>query len=312
MGTKQSNTSKLKINSMLKVGEYEKGVFMPNEIFADLKCIEGSSHIAFAYCYYYLSLWLYRYAKYGSINIDVKLIKKTLGLYENNKTINYLIKKSGVLDEIGYTMSTTDYPVAYELSDQLLEFHLLSELSDEDRNMMMTQRGKNYKIKLPIKGLHRIVDSYIDNCYDGVFYDVGNTHQVSWDIFARSMEDSQFGCTGFYIYSYLKWKCDMHTEGYDVSVHKLSSELGISIKTLSRYLNTLRQYNWIRCDVQDYVIGLDEDKRKSNRYYVNEMKQFSHVPIKFTKRNVIKLDEYEKMEQERNRYMGENVPYIFQ
>ena len=296
-----------KINETLQVHPFEDKIFMPNEIFHDLtKVIHKSSHIAFAYTYYFLSLWLYRYAKYSSINLDTKLIKRVLGMYENNKTMNYIIKKEGVLDQLQYTYTSTDFPISWYLEEGYLTFDMFSELDIDNRKIILQQRGKNYKIKVPIKGIHRTEESMNDNYEDGVFYEIDNTHQVDWELFIRCMSDDKFGCITFYIYNFLKYKCDMYQEGYTSSIMKLSHDSGLNAKTLCRYLDTLKKYNWISCDAQDYIIGIDKDERKANTYYVNIIDEFTYSPISYAKGKVINLEDYEKSENERNMYR-ENV-----
>lgn len=75
---------------------YESKLYMPNEIFADLKAnIKNTPHIAFAYSYIYLVTWMYRYTKHivGQEVISNSTIKEILGYSAVTRTINYLIKK---------------------------------------------------------------------------------------------------------------------------------------------------------------------------------------------------------------------------
>src|SRR5699024_11535773 len=99
----------LKIKEYIVKLNYRDGQsrhFMPNEIFKDLQSnIKTSTHIAFAYSYYYLTSWLYRNVKYAEdlpIEINTKTLKKLLGYNQNYKPINYIIKKNGVLEQINY------------------------------------------------------------------------------------------------------------------------------------------------------------------------------------------------------------------
>lgn len=132
------------INKLVQFNEeYESNLFMPNEIFKDLKAnIKGVPHIAFAYSYIYLSTWLYRYAKHVNVGtFDNAKIKEVLGYKPNTRTINFLIKKGGLLDEMEYLQSTRDYPVSWEYSKmnyEDLEFTLSSEVDDD------------YKVYLPV------------------------------------------------------------------------------------------------------------------------------------------------------------------
>ncbi|MED1863263.1 hypothetical protein P4V41_07325 [Fictibacillus nanhaiensis] len=287
------------IINKLSYNEKETKIYIPNEIFNDLEGlhVKGSSHVAFAYSFYYLTSWLYRYCKYGQIEIDTKMIKELLGYHPDNKVINYIIKKNGVLDELGYTMTTTDYPVAWEYEDGL-EFVLLSDLDTDAKKMLQSKKGKNYKIKVPIKGIWRSKESEEEGIEDGTFYEVDNTHCVPFEVFIECMENDQLGCIGFYLYCYMKSKYQIFETGYDVSLTELERCTGLSHKTLCRYLDRLKKYRMITCDVQNFVLGLDKGERKSNTYHVNDWELFSDKPMSYVKAQVLKLDEYQKMQEE--------------
>lgn len=88
-------------------------MFLPNEIFDDLQgYITNGTHLAYVYIYYYLTHFLYRNCKYlnTEVFLDGNAIKQVLGYAESNRTMNYISKKGGLLDEIGYTESTKNIP----------------------------------------------------------------------------------------------------------------------------------------------------------------------------------------------------------
>jgi hypothetical protein len=285
------------IINKLSYDERESKLFIPNEIFEDISPLhsKGSSHVAFAYSFYYLTSWLYRYAKYGQIEIDTKVIKGLLGYHPDNKVINYIIKKNGVLDEMGYTLTTTDYPIAWEY-DGDLGFVLLSDLELEDRKMLHSKKGKNYKIKLPVRGLWRSKESEEDGYENGTFYEVDHTHMIPFEVFIKCMENDELGCIGFYLYSYLKSKCQIY-EGYDVSLIELERNTGLSHKTLCRYMDRLKKYRMITCEVQNFVVGLDKGERKANTYHVNDWELFSDKPMGYVKSQVMSLEDYQKIQE---------------
>lgn len=105
------------LEELLQYHEKESKIFMPNEIFDDLKgAIPDSPHIAFAYSYTYLAAWLYRYSKHISPTegfIDNVKMKQILGYNENYKKLDYLIKKNGLLDQLGYTETVKDFPTSW-------------------------------------------------------------------------------------------------------------------------------------------------------------------------------------------------------
>lgn len=260
-----------KLIKYLQFNEKENSIYVPNELFGDIKKggLKGGSHVAFAYSYYYLMLWLYRYTKYGQMNIDVKMIKEILGYNPNNKDVNYIIKKNGVLDQLGYTLSTTDYPISWNFNKGDIEFVLLSDLENEMRQYVMNDKGRNYKIKVPVKGLYRTVESEEDNHLDGIYYDISETHLVPFTVFMDCMENSKLGCIGFYLYGFLKDKCQKHSE-YNSSIERISGDTGISEKTCERYLNQLYIEGYIKCAEGECKFYEGKYKRKANTYMIRE------------------------------------------
>jgi hypothetical protein len=236
-----------KLYSILKFEENESHLYMPNEIFSDLKVIhnKGSSHIAFCYSYYYLISWLYRYCKYGQLDIDVKMIKDILGYNSTYKKLDYLIKKNGIIDEIGYTSSSTDFPYSWDFNDGDIEFNMFSELDTEVRKVILKRKGKNSKIKLPTKGLWRSDESEEDGHYDGTFYNVSRTHLVKFEVFVKCMGNKDLGCIGFYLYGYLKLKCQWYQGDYKKSIDKIAEETGLSTNTTEKYLSLLEIHKLI-------------------------------------------------------------------
>jgi hypothetical protein len=245
------------IKKQLNFNEHQHKIYIHNEIFVEVKQL--GSHAAFAYTYYYLICWLYRYAKYGELNIDVKMIKEILGYNPTNKKLDYLIKKGGVLDEIGLTETSTDYPLVWTFIDGDLEFTMLSDFDDEIRKMYLKQKGKNYKVKVPVKALSR-------NEENGTFYDIGYTHEVTFDLFANCME-GDLGCSGFYLYGYLKYRCDKFGE-YSCPLDRLGEEIGMSKNTVDKYLTILCQEGLVECKVNDCKMVDGEFVKKSNTYKV--------------------------------------------
>jgi hypothetical protein len=292
------NDVRNKLNTYLEYQEKESQLYIPNEIFNDFRVLhdKGSGHVAFAYSYYYLISWLYRFCKYGHLNIDVKVIKEILGYNATYKKLDYLIKKNGVLDELGYTLSSTDFPYSWYFNNGDIEFHYLSELNVEDRKRILEQRGRNYKVKVPVKGLLRNRESEQEGYYNGIFYDISRTHLVEFEVFVECMSKGELGCIGFYLYGYLKWKCGMYN-GYDVSYKQMEDETGINYRTLERYLDEMRKNNMITVSSSDFIIGARNEDRKSNTYYVNDAGLFGMKPISMKKGKVITLETHLKQSE---------------
>ena len=132
--------------------EKQNDVRVPNEIFDDLVSCEllkveknhgRANHMAFAFSYFYLITYLYRECKFDYIRpLSTKDLKRMLGYGETNKRLDYIIKKGGVLDQMGYTETTFDYPVRWYIEDKYcVQFETYSNYSEEER--------KEYKDFLP-------------------------------------------------------------------------------------------------------------------------------------------------------------------
>ncbi|MEH7393324.1 hypothetical protein [Bacillus sp. JJ1474] len=290
------------IEKLLQYHERESKVFIPNEILEELKChIPNSPHIAFAYSYYYLICWLYRYAKYGVINdIDNKKIKEILGYTAITKGLDYLIKKNGVLDDLGYTITTKDFPLSWTYEDDFLEFDLLSDMDEDIQRNVKQQYSRKYTIKFPPKAFHRTKESKEDSYLDGTFYEVDNTHLIPFEVFLFCMSKKELECTGFYLYSYIKRMNDYHSGGWDVSIENMALDTGIAENTLIRYLDQLRKYKMIEgIHNQEYFcLALDPSERKANTYITNDFDLFTYKPQFYEKIKVMSSHDYYKLREE--------------
>lgn len=260
------------IKRYLQYDELEYKVFMPNEIFVDLKFLheKGSSHVAFTYSYYYLKCWLYRYAKYGLMNINTKAIKEILGYSPIYKEIDYIIKKNGILDKLNYTLSDNDYPISWTLDNlNNLEFTMFSELDKDMIKEVRDRIGKNFKYKIPVKGLWRTEESKNESIEDGTFFDISNTHMVSFEIFTYCMENKDLGCIGFYLYSYLKYRIQWFEE-FTSSIERISNDTGIKQTSTETYIHRLLLHRLIDHKVNECTKVDGEYKRIANTYKFNK------------------------------------------
>jgi hypothetical protein len=292
------------LEKLLCFEPYQSNLFMPNEIFNDLQInINNASHITFSYSYIYFTTWLYRYAKYGMINelIDQKFIKKILGYNPTYKKIDYLIKQNGILEQINYIQTTKDFPIAYKYDEfDGLQFYYVSEQKEFADYLNIP---KNFKIKFPVKAFYRypndkeLKEEYENGYEDGTFFYIDKTHLVPFEAFLFCMSNGDLGCTGFYLYSFLRYKNQIYN-GYSISLEDLEEQTSLPHATLCRYLDALKKYNMIHCKVQDYIIGLGKGQQNSNTYYVNEPELFLDTPKDYEKRKVMSVyTYYEQLEE---------------
>ncbi|WP_335871942.1 hypothetical protein [Bacillus sp. 2205SS5-2] len=309
------------IRDFLQFNHNENKVFMPNEIFDDLhrkfntlfpedheKNGAVGSHVAFTYSYVYFIAWLHRYCKYSDTWITTNGIKKCLRYSPTTKTIDFIIKKNGVLDDLGYTLTTTNYPIYWTFEDQDLQFVTVSDLDEVDKQYI-TQKLRNYKVKFPVKQFYRDRESYEEGIIDGAYYEVYNTHMIDFEVFMFCMGEKDLGCTGFYLYSYLKMMNDQFKNGFDVALADLTHQTKIKDRTLDKYLKSLKKYRMINCiHNQDYYVsGLSKEERKANTYQTNEYTFFSNEPVKVKNIESMRLQDYRKWKTEKEEINNRDI-----
>lgn len=292
------------MEQLLQFNDYESKIFMPNEIFGDLqKNIDNASHIAFAYSYIYFITWLYRYAKYGMVNelIDQKFIKKVLGYNENYKKLDYLIKQNGILEQMGYIRTEKDFPIAYSYDEiDGLQFQYIDDFKEFRAYIKMLNVPKNYKIKFPVKAFYRDKESEEDYYEDGTFFYVDKTHLVPFETFIFCMTNEDLGCTGFYLYAFLRCMNQIYG-GYTIPLETLEEKTAIKGRTLDKYLDSLKKYNMIHCKVEDFVVGLGKGEKMPNTYFTNEPTNFTNIAKQYQKRKVMSVYTYYKQLEEKQK-----------
>lgn len=296
------------ICSLVNYNEKESKLFMPNEVFEELKRnIKNTPHVAFSYTYLYLITWLYRYTKYFNVNVLLNndKIKEILSYNPKQQTLNYLIKRNGLLDELEYTKTTKDYPVSWEYdeySGKGITFQLHSKL-DVEYHEYVPPAPKGFFLKQPVFAFKRVLIDEEGEEYeiDGTFYNTDNTHMIPFEVFLYSMSNPKIGCTGFYLYSFLNHKTDLFEYGYDTPLTKLSEDTGIAERTLDKYLGVLKEYKMIdfRHNQDYFVLGLSPEERKANTYTANSYEKFNNQPTEFKRITVLqRYDYYELLHKE--------------
>jgi hypothetical protein len=241
-------------------------IYLPNEIFSDLQeNIDNSRQVAFAYSYVYYITYLYRYCKYiddNGLKVTQDRIKEYLGYAPNNKKVNYIIKKDGILDSIGYTMTTTDYPISYYFDDDIILFNTITDFKDD----IKIGNNRNFKVKIPLRAFHRSTRAVLEDDLTGTFYQVENTHRIYFEAFQRILENPHLGVVAFYIYGYLRHKTDLFSNGYQRSSIKLGSDLKMSDKTVRKYVDSLEMYGFLDVDRQIFDQFANPEDYEANIY----------------------------------------------
>ncbi|UOY94184.1 helix-turn-helix domain-containing protein [Ectobacillus sp. JY-23] len=290
---------KKELKQMVEFEKKESYLLMPNNLFEILSKDEElmrvkAPHVAIAYTYIYFITWLYRYAKYGVMDLDnvtERKIKYILGLSETNKEINYIIKKNGVLDRLGITktVSFLEAPVRwyfYEEDTSCPQWVYFEEMNRSLKDIDKHTNVKKRKIKEPLFATsEREVN---DSIYNGTFYNKEYTHQIPFEVFIECVTNPNLGCTAFYIYGYLASRCALNGGYIEVSVETISKRTGIKPTTRDKVLDALKKFGLIGCSPEDFVIERGEHKTDANTYWVHrDASRFTTTPINYQKRKVI-------------------------
>lgn len=201
-----------------------------------------------------------------------KQLKALLGVSEINKRLDYIIKKDGVLDQVGYTETTLDYPLYWELNPltRVVEFSTVNELKQSDI-LPYAINDRNYKIKKPVKAFHRTDKDRQEGLLTGTFYDIQNTHEIPVLVFQKLIQHPQIGVIGTYLYGFLKMKNDYYGGAYVVEWNKFIKQTRLSNSTLYKYLGVLEREGFIEVRRQKFVFGKSSIDRKANEYRVKSL-----------------------------------------
>lgn len=186
----------------------ERSIAMPNEILQDMKDwyqsgdIKSIRHQEFVYSYYWLLTYLWRYALYPEQKITQSDIKRILGYNPNEKRLNYVMKRGGLLDSKEYTTSTKDFPISWKLrKGESLSFDMLYDINPIDRKFLLKHESPNYFVKSPVKHMGNSTE-------DGIFWNSSNTHIINGEVLTTCMDNENLGCAGFYLYGVLVFISD--------------------------------------------------------------------------------------------------------
>lgn len=265
------------VKEFLSYRPKEGSIHLPNEIFQDLQQskIESPKHIAFAYSYYYLINYLYRYSKYGVKRYTQSDLKAILGYSRVNKDIDYIIKKNGVLDKIGYTTSVQDYPIEdWQDVDKTPVFTMYSEFKKENFDELKAiglHNDRHYFVKYPVKAFYRTKEAKKAKIMDGTFYQCEHTHGIPTSEFLLCMSNEKIGTIGFYLYGYLKYKIDYYKGCFAQGVESIAKEIGLSKNTVLKYKDVLEENKLIFVTHATYI--LNNKQQNIANIYMKPMKK---------------------------------------
>lgn len=272
--------TKEELINWLDLNEYGENYshYMPNEIFEDIvneKQLKSLSMKAFAYAYYYLSTYAYGNAIYTKDLSNYRVIDfcRAIGV-KSHEHYGFITKRGGVLDKMGYTISTTDYPVFVNRYDNNgSEIIFYTTASQEAFNNDYPKLPKNSFIKYPVKAFTRNEEYkkiYGDLC--GTFYISENTHLISIETFVDIVTNNELGYTGFYIFSFISMMYDRYKKnGYIESCENIGKQIGASKNTSMNYLRKLKEYGFISTK---RTINKNTGLHYENAYFIHDKYNF--------------------------------------
>jgi hypothetical protein len=300
------------LEGILSLEDGQKKVFVPNEIFEDLiNAInsddkgKSSKHVAFAFAYHYLAMYLWRFAKYGGdFDFTEDELKKICTVSPHSKgegSITYITKRDGLLAKLGYIEKVSDYPIwqVYIPEEDELRFGMLSDYKD---NIPYWKNVRNRKVNEPLKLTQTRICKIGGevNELNGILYDVDNTTLIPVDVYIYCMARKDLGCEGFYLYCYLKFMNDRFGRGWNCPLDKIPTKVGMKRDIVKDRLKALEEYNMIDNNHVPFVPGLRDYTSKqipANTYKTKEYSEFikiSQPKRQIKKRPVMSPETYEK------------------
>ncbi|RPK08305.1 hypothetical protein [Priestia endophytica] len=317
---------------ILKPHKQELPILIPNEIFHELPREldpnnqgTSSKHIAFAFSYVYLITYLYRYTKYGLIDKELKFteqeIKKLLTVSPTSKGkdgINYIVKKGGVLEQLGYIKKGEEAPVRWEYYYHNDDDDLNNEVYfyfNSFLNMEILSKEQWIKVEtcnLPLKLLEKrteieyeldeegnevkekIVDEHILGEY---FVRAKHTTGVDINTFIYCMSRGDLGVQAFYLYAFIKYKNGYYGGNWQRPLTGIAEDTGLKLHTIKRTLKAMEENNMIWSSHEVFVTGLSEtgEQKQASEYKTLEPSNFYKQYKRSVKtREVISVKEWEQ------------------
>lgn len=237
------------------------GVRIPNDIFfrlsSTIKNKNGSINIqqvAFSYSYIALNAFLSKYAHYVDITNGVYVqtgdIKQLLGYSRTTKSIDKIIKKNGVLEDMGLIRTSSDYPLfltidkTEKINDTFIHDYVMSSNIDDNeikQKLKSIVKNRNYEVKEPTF----LFEPYGDNDY-GTVYEIKKTHEIMLSELIRFIDDANLDNIDCLIYFYIKSRC----KGYQhnkkqMTLYKMIAEIGIDRSSFYSHLKVLKLLGFI-------------------------------------------------------------------
>lgn len=246
------------------------GVQIPNSIFRDLSTEINNTNVqqvAFAYAYLVAIAFLYKYTNFVDVDNGTYIqnadIKELLGYNRTTKSIDYVIKKGGLLDTIGLTETIKNYPIRFVQHPTetinnvpVREYVAIGDIDTNDINYTIIKgivKNRNYTIKEPLF----MTTSYGDREY-GTMYSYECTHKIAIYEFLTFI-DGDIDIIDFLMYGYLKSKCKGYKDHMKaLSLSKIIKELGMDKSTFYKHIHVLEGKDYVNVNHKGWKMNKDE------------------------------------------------------
>jgi hypothetical protein len=255
-------------------------VQIPNGIFRDLaESIKSRNktniqQVSFAYAYLVTIAFLYKYAHFVDVDngtyIQNSDIKEILGYGKTTKTIDKVIKKEGILEQLGLIQTTKDYPISVEYTDEkvndinMREFITISQIANTSDYTIIKEivKNKNYEVKEPTFFFDYDEDT-------GSLYNYANTHKVTLNEFLQLVQDNEMDNVDFLMYFFFKYKCyGLPKDTKSLALYKIVLEIGIGRDAFYNHLARLEKKGYVNSIRKGWRVAGDkhDSEIEANEY----------------------------------------------
>lgn len=121
---------------------------------------------------------------------------------------------------------------------------------------------------------------------------IANTHNVDFEVFIKCMTNDKLGTDAFYLYSFLKHKCDVSGGSIEIALTTISQQTGITRGKRNNALENLKKYNLIQCFPATYIIdgeaeGASVYTCKSASSYISDGVEFKTRAVAGKKKEAV-------------------------
>lgn len=231
------------------------GVFEEMKKIQETGGFKNTQHKVFSFSYIWLVSYLWKYSKYGNMEINTKDLKEILGISTTEKRVDYLIKKNGVLDSLGILETTRDFPIYSDFSgDNGIKITTLSKMDILNQELYLKRYNSRYTCKKPLY-------QYDSTKRVPLLISKEDTLPINVFEFTRIVLCPELGVDGFFVYCYLKLRSKMF--GYEavrITYAEMEDTIGYKERKLRNVIQNLEMAGMIGIN---RVVKVTNDNNKN-------------------------------------------------